>query len=449
MQGPVKEGGAQQTGGRGARRVAPGARKEASDLVVVEDAAIAVVGDSYFVGRFHVGGGCVVAAEPGGQPCPRVGSDRQHRPVESLQGLVEPVEVLAPVRRQEGVGHTKLENGELGPGLQVDGLPDVELEGGVVSGDSLSAVHVDSGAHPFLKSPEAAPRRLLGACAVTDLPGPLREGPPGLHDCLAAGAAVDVLAPPPSSLPTTWLRIVPIFDHKAFLPALVEHFGPGLQVVDEEEAVRLPGRFLVDGLQFLLGQQGRELLENGFQLELVAEAPDAHELHVHTDGGADEPQFLRGHPGRNLHVAPADEESVERTVAGAAVELRLVREIVNYDENFVQFFEAQFLGFAGDLLLLLDDAAEGSLIPLVEVDLLPLRVHAHAVLDEFLDRFPGIVDLDRGAEDVDALEDRLTAGRQVLVQDGADECYRLPRFARPEEDASAGHAGNDRVAWLF
>ena len=67
--------------------------------------------------------------------------------------------------------------------------------------------------------------------------------------------------PPPSSLPTTWLRMVPIFDHKAFLPALVEHFGPGLQVVDEEEAVRLPGRFLVDGLQLLLGQQGRELLK--------------------------------------------------------------------------------------------------------------------------------------------------------------------------------------------
>ena len=76
----------------------------------------------------------------------------------------------------------------------MDGFPDVKLEGGVVSGDSLTAVHVDSGAHPFLTSPEAAPRRLLGACAVTDLPGPLREGPPGLHDCLAAGAAVDVLA---------------------------------------------------------------------------------------------------------------------------------------------------------------------------------------------------------------------------------------------------------------
>ena len=118
---------------------------------------------------------------------------RQHRPVEGLQGLVDPVEVLAPVRAEEGVGHTKLEDGELGARLEVEGFPDVKLEGGVVSGDSLAAVHVDSGAHPFLTSPEATPRRLLGACAVADLPDPLRAGPPGLHDCLAAGAAVDVV----------------------------------------------------------------------------------------------------------------------------------------------------------------------------------------------------------------------------------------------------------------
>ena len=52
------------------------------------------LGDSYLVGRFHIGGRGVVAADPGGQPRPRVGSDRQHRPVEGLQGLVDPVEVL-------------------------------------------------------------------------------------------------------------------------------------------------------------------------------------------------------------------------------------------------------------------------------------------------------------------------------------------------------------------
>ena len=161
-----------------------------------------------------------------------------------------------------------------------------------------------------------------------------------------ARAALDVVAltvadrAAPEELDRRLAQDRPHFRHEAFLPALVEHFGPGLQVVDEEEAVGLPRRFLVDGLQLLLGQQGRQFFQNGFQLQLVAEAPDAHELHVHPHGCADEPQLLGGHPGRDLHVAPADEERVQRPVAGAAVELRLVCEIVNYDENFVQFFEA-------------------------------------------------------------------------------------------------------------
>ena len=100
---------------------------------------------------------------------------------------------------------------------------------------------------------------------------------------------------------------------------------------------------------------------------------------------------------------------------------RLVREIVDHDQNLVKLLEAQLLRSPGDLLLLLDDGAKGSLVPLVEVDLLPLRVDAHLLLDEAFHGLPGVVDLHRGAEDVDALEDRLTATRQarhVLIQDG-------------------------------
>ena len=71
-------------------------------------------------------------------------------------------------------------------------------------------------------------------------------------------------------------------------------------------------------------------------------------------------------------------KSVSRApVPGAAVQLRLVREIVDHDQNLVKLLEAQLLRGPGDLLLLLDDGAKGSLVPLVEVDLLPLRVDAH------------------------------------------------------------------------
>ena len=199
LQGAVDEGGAQQVvdaqgaAGRGARRVAPGAREEASDLIVVQDAAIAVVGDSDFVGRLHVGGRGVVAADPRGQPRPRVGSDGQHRPVEGLQGLIDPIEVLASVRAEEGVGHTELEDGELGARLEVKGLADVELEGGVVPRDALSAIDIDRSRHPFPFAPETPPRRLVGGLA--DLPHPLRVGQPAwVHDPLRARTAVDVVA---------------------------------------------------------------------------------------------------------------------------------------------------------------------------------------------------------------------------------------------------------------
>ena len=132
--------------------------------------------------------------------------------------------------------------------------------------------------------------------------------------------------------------------------------------------------------------------------------PDAHELHVHPDGGADEPQLLARDPGGD----------VQRPVAGAAVELRLVREIVDYDQNLVQFFEAHLLSFSGDLLLLLDDAAQGTLVPFVEVDLLALRVDAHEVLHGL----PGIIDFNRRRHDNDSFKDGFTAARHVLIQDG-------------------------------
>ena len=58
--------------------------------------------------------------------------------------------VAAPVRREETVGQADLVDGQPGVALQVQGLPQVDLEVAVRAGHSLAAVHVDSG-HAFFK----------------------------------------------------------------------------------------------------------------------------------------------------------------------------------------------------------------------------------------------------------------------------------------------------------
>ena len=99
---------AQGAAGRGARRVGTGAGKEAPDLVVVQNATVPVVGHSDFIRLLHVGRGAVVAADPGGQTRPGVGAHREHRPVEGLQGFVDPVHVEPAVCGEEGIGHAEL-----------------------------------------------------------------------------------------------------------------------------------------------------------------------------------------------------------------------------------------------------------------------------------------------------------------------------------------------------
>ena len=185
---------AQGSAGRGARGIGAGAGKEAPDFIVVQDAAVPIVSHSYLVGLLHVGRGAVVAADPGGQARPRVGAHREHRPVEGLQGLVDPVHIEATVRAEKSVGHAELQHREPGARLEMDRLSDVEFERGVVSGDPLPGVHVDRRHAPFPSAEESAPRRLLGGRGVADLPSPLGIGPAGIHDPLGAGAAVDVLA---------------------------------------------------------------------------------------------------------------------------------------------------------------------------------------------------------------------------------------------------------------
>ena len=87
------------------------------------------------------------------------------------------------------------------------------------------------------------------------------------------------------------------FQCETLFKALVEHFIPRLQVVDEKEAVGFPRRLLVQLVELLLRQQGAELLHHGVQLVLVAQPPAAEEPH----GCA-----------TDLHVPAPDEESPGR-----------------------------------------------------------------------------------------------------------------------------------------
>ena len=58
----------------------------------------------------------------------------------------------------------------------------------------------------------------------------------------------------------------------------MEHLILWLEVVDEEEAVGLPSRLLVDPVQLVLRQQGAQLFDDGVQLMLVAQPPAAEKL---------------------------------------------------------------------------------------------------------------------------------------------------------------------------
>ena len=112
-------------------------------LQVVQDQAVAVVGNAQTVCGLAVGSGGKVGADPGRQPRARVRALRKLRPVQRAQRGVNPVEVAAPVCREETVGQADLVDGEPGVALQVQRLSQVDLEVAVRAGHPLAAVHVD------------------------------------------------------------------------------------------------------------------------------------------------------------------------------------------------------------------------------------------------------------------------------------------------------------------
>ena len=171
----------------------------------------------------------------------------------------------------------------------------------------------------------------------------------------------------PRKLSATPIRV---FNYEALFEALEEHFIPRLQIVHKEEAVGFPRCLLVQLVELL---QGAELLHHGVQLVLVAQPPAAEELLVDPHGCTDEPQLLRANSGADLHVPAPDEESVQGAVW--FMQLRHVRKIVQDDQHLVQFLHLQLLGRLRDLALLLDDAPQRRLVPILPVGLVFLHVH--------------------------------------------------------------------------
>ena len=138
-------------------------------------------------------------------------------------------------------------------------------------------------------------------------------------------------------------------------------------------------------------------------------------------------------------MTASDEERIKGAVR--LVELRRVSKVVDDYKHLVQFLHFQLLGRVRDLALLLDDAPQGGLIPLVPVSLLTLRVHPQVLLDVLLDGDPAIIDVD---ENVDPLKHAL-----VLLQDETDERHSFARLAGPKEDARAWHQEHHGVRGLL
>ena len=237
-------------------------------------------------------------------------------------------------------------------------------------------------------------------------------------------------------------RAAPIgfsFQCKTLFEAHVEHLILWLEVVDEEEAVGLPSRLLVDPVQLVLRQQGAELFDDGVQLVLVAQPPAAEKLLIDPHGCADEPQLLGAHPGAYLQVPTRDEERIQGAVR--FVELWAICEVV---ADYIQLLHLQLLGCLGDLALPLDDAPQRCLVPLVVVGLFPLGINPQVLLYVLLDGDPAVVDVDGRTEDIDFLEDSA-----VLLQNHADQRHGFAGLAGAEEDTCAWYQGHHGVRGLF
>ena len=226
------------------------------------------------------------------------------------------------------------------------------------------------------------------------------------------------------------------FQCKTLFEAQVEHLILWLEVVDEEEAVGLPSRLLVDR------QQGAQLFDDGVQLVLVAQAPAAEKLLIDPHCCADKPQLLGAHPGAYLQVPTPDEERIQGAVR--FVKLWAICEVVADYQHLIQLLHLQLLGCLGDLALPLDDVPQRRLVPLVVVGPLPFGVRPQVLLYVLLDGDPAVVDVDGRTEDIDFLKDSA-----VLLQNHADQRHGFAGLAGAEEDTCTWYQGHHGVRGLF
>ena len=121
-----------------------------------------------------------------------------------------------------------------------------------------------------------------------------------------------------------------------------------------------------------------------------------------------------------------------------------VRKIVQDDQHLVQFLHLQLLGRLRDLALLLDDAPQRRLVPILPVGLVFLHVHPQVLLDILLDGNPAVIDVYARTEDADSLKHA-----PVLLQNQADQSHGFAGLAGAEEDARTRDQGHHGVRGLF
>ena len=92
------------------------------------------------------------------------------------------------------------------------------------------------------------------------------------------------------------------------------------------------------------------------------------------------------------------------------MDLRGICHVIQDDQNLVKFLHSQLLGLLGDLLLLRQDVAQCTFVPLVPPALLPVRVDPQVLSHVLLDGLP--LGVNARTVDVHALE-----AAPVLLQD--------------------------------